>query len=129
MSNRIYIILFLLILTGTDAVVQKPFTEGTIVYLVKLRSADKKEFSGIYTFVIKGGEIRKELRLNNGYQDVVLLNCTNGKVYSLQSRNGKKYAIQLNMNDLVKKQEKFAGYTVKSEQPNNNKIAGYAAYK
>ncbi len=108
---------------------QKPFAEGTITYKVRLRSPDQKEFTGIYIFIIKGGEIRKELRLDNNYQDVVLLNCVTSKVYSLQNRSGKKYAIQLNMNDLVKKQEKYAGYIIKGEEANTKNMAGYAAFK
>lgn len=121
--------LLLLIIAGVPAKAQKPFTEGTIVYKVKLIAADQKEISGVYTFVIKGAEIRKELKLNNGYQDVVLLNCNNNKIYSLQSRGNKKYAIQLSMDEMLKKQEKFSGYTVRNEAANNKNIAGYASYR
>ena len=129
MWHRLRLFLLLFITPGTLAIAQKPFTEGTIVYKVKLKSADQNEFTGVYTFIIKGGEIRKELKLNNGYQDVVLLNCVTSKVYSLQNRNNKKYAIQLSMDDLQKKQQKFTGYTIKNEAANSRTIAGFAAYK
>lgn len=129
MMYRLCLFLLLLLAAGADALAQKPFAEGTIVYKVKLRSADQKEFAGLYTFVIKGGEIRKELTLDNGYTDVVLLNCTTNKVYSLQNRAGKKFAIQLSMADLQKKQEKYSRYTLKNEVANSRQIAGYAAYK
>jgi len=127
MRYKGYIFLFLCIL-AVHAAAQKPFTEGTIVYKVKLISADKKEFSGTYTFVIKGGEIKKELKLANGYEDVVLLNCDADKAYSLQNRNGRKFAIQLDMNEMRQKQQKFAGYSVTDEESDNN-AAGYAVYK
>jgi hypothetical protein len=129
MQYKSFFFLFLFVLCCSGSQAQKPFAEGTIVYKVRIRSADNKEFTGTYTFIIKGGEIKKELKLDNGYQDVVLLNCTTGKAYSLQDRNGKKYAIQLNIDDLAKKQEKFNGYTVRNEEPNNAHFAGYAAYK
>src|ERR1700744_2066145 len=93
-------ILLLLLFAGFYGRAQKPFTEGTVVYKVTLEAADNKTFSGTYTFFIKGNQIRKEIKLNNGYQDVVLLNCGTNKVYSLQNKNGKKYAIELSMQEL-----------------------------
>ncbi len=129
MKHSTTIFLFLFLLAGIRTVAQKPFMEGVIVYNVTLESADHQEFKGVYTFIIKGSEIKKELKLNNGYQDIVLLDCGKGTVYSLQSKYGKKYAIQLSMGDLAKEQEKFAGYTVNDEQANSRSIAGFAASK
>ena len=103
--------------------------EGVIVYKVTLESADHQLFKGVYTFTIKGPEIKKELKLNNGYQDVVILNCAKGTVYSLQSKYGHKYAIQLDMKDLTRQQEKYAGFSMGNEQENSRKIAGFAAWK
>jgi hypothetical protein len=129
MNYRLHFFLFLLLLPGISYA-QKPFTEGTIIYKVKLKSADNTEISGVYTFIIKGNEIRKEIKLNNGYQDIVLLNCGNSKVYSLQNLNNKKCAIELNMAEMTKQQEKFIGFTVKNEHNDDNKnIAGYAVFK
>ena len=82
MKCRTTLFIFLLLLTSVGAGAQKPFMEGVIVYNVTLESAEHKELKGVYVFTIKGGEIKKELKLNNGYEDVVLLNCTTGKVYS-----------------------------------------------
>jgi len=129
MHYRSCFLLLLLLLCGIRGDAQKPFTEGTIKYKVKLKAGDQKELTGVYTFIIKGGEIRKELKLNNGYQDIVLLDCGGGKVFSLQNRNGKKYAVQLSINDMLKRQERFNGYTIKNEENNNKNFAGYASYK
>jgi hypothetical protein len=129
MNGRTLIFLFLFLDSGLYAVGQKVFIEGDMIYKVTLQSADNKEFTGTYTFVFKGNRIRKELRLNNGYQDVVLLDCGKNKAYSLQKWNGKKYAIELSMEDIRKKQEFFDGFTVKNEENNSEKIAGYAVYK
>lgn len=121
--------LIFLLLLSLHASAQKPFQEGVIIYSVTLQSADRKEMKGTYTFTIKGNEIKKELKLNNGYNDIILLNCSTGTAYSLQAKNGKKYAIQLNMRDLEKKQAQFAGFIINNEQANSRSIAGMAAYK
>ena len=129
MKHRIAIILFLLILSHYHTHAQKPFTEGTIVYKVILESADQKIFTGTYTFTFKGVHIRKELKLDNGYQDIELFDCGDNLVYSLQNMNGKKYAIQLSMSDMIKAQEKFSGFRINNEEGNSRNIAGLAVYK
>ena len=122
------ILSFLLLLSCTYARAQKPFTEGVIVFKVTLSSPDRKVFSGTYTFTFKETQIKKELKLDNGYQDIELINVGANTVYSLQNMNGKKYAIQLNISDIAKAQEKFAGYIINNEQGNGS-IAGCAAQK
>jgi hypothetical protein len=123
------ILILFLLLTCLFCHAQKPFAEGTVVYKVTLESADHKTFKGTYTFIIKGNQVRKEIKLNNGYQDIVLLNCGANKVYSLQNRSGKKYAIELSMPDMLKSQDKFRGFTIKNEMNNNKKLAGQTIYK
>ncbi len=108
---------------------QKPFTEGVVSYKVKLRSADNKVFRGQYTFTFKGPHVKKELKLDNGFEDIVLIDCGTGKVFSLQNRNGKKYAIQLSMDEIVKKQEAYTGFTLKDEASEKTNVAGYAVSK
>lgn len=122
-----FVPLFLLASVYADA--QKPFTEGVIVYNVTLQSTDNKTYTGIYTFTIKGNEIKKELRLNNGYQDVVLLDCGANTVYSLQSKYGRKYAIQLNMDDIIKEQAQFTGFTLNNEEVNSKNFGNIPACK
>lgn len=125
---KLFGVLFFLI-AGIVCQAQKPFTEGTVVYNVTLSSQANQTFSGTYTFFIKGNLIRKEIKLNNGYQDIVLLNCGNNKVYSLQNKNGKKYAIELSMQELQKRQARFDGFKLANETTDAKKIAGYAIYK
>jgi hypothetical protein len=129
MKCRTAVFLLMLVFTGVCAYAQKAFMEGVIIYNVTLESADHQVFKGVYTFTIKGPEIKKELKLNNGYQDIVILNCSTGTVYSLQSKYGRKYVIQLDMNDLTRQQEKYAGFSLENEMENSRKIAGFAAYK
>jgi len=129
MPHKLLVFLFLILLHGGYTHAQKIFTEGTIVYKVTLASAGQKEFTGLYTFTIKGSQIKKELKLSNGYQDIVLLNCGTSTIYSLQSRNNRKYAIQLSMNDAIKSQGKFTAFTIKNEEKNSKNISGFPADK
>jgi len=129
MNCKTYLLILLIFATGITSHAQKPFTEGTVMYKVTLESADHKIFKGTYTFIIKGSQVRKEIKLNNGYQDIVLINCGANKVYSLQNRNGKKYAIELSMPDMLKAQDKFRDYTIKNETINGKKLAGQTVFK
>lgn len=129
MNNRYTLLLLPLFLTTTIALAQKPFTEGTIVYNVKLHTPEQTEFTGVYTFNVKGSEIRKELKLSNGFEDVVIFNYSTGKAYSLQKHGGKKYAVELDIADITRKQQKFADFTVRAEEKDSRTIAGYATYK
>jgi len=117
------------LLVSISGIAQKPFTEGTISYNIKLTSADHTEYNGVYTFTFKGPHIKKELKLDNGFSDVVIMDCGVNTVYSLQNRSGKKYAIQLSMNDVFKRQAPFSTFTLNTEENSSKSIAGYPAYK
>lgn len=110
---------------STYTIAQKLFSEGTIVYMVKMGPDDPDIKPGTFTLTVKGEQIKKDMKLN-GMDYVIIMNCRTKKVYSLQNRNGKKYAIELNMADMVKDQEKFMGFSLKYEKDDNKKIAGCA---
>ena len=100
-----------------------------IIYKVTLESPDHKVFDGVYTFTVKGAEVRKFLKMENGFEDIVVINGAKNTIYSLKSSNGRKYAIQLSMAELQKRQEKYSGFTITNEETNSTNIAGFAAYK
>ena len=129
MIYRFSVLLFVSFLFSAAVSAQKPFTEGTIVYKVKLQTADHREYIGLYTFVFKGSQMKKCLKLSNGYEDIVLYNCKTKAVYSLQNRDGKKFAIQLSMDEYIKSQAKFTNFKLKNEKDGGKKIAGYTATK
>lgn len=111
---------------------QKPFVEGNIVYAVTINAADgngnTKEYKGSYTITIKGKQIRKELKMKNGYDDILIFNFENNTAYSLKTLGDKKYAIQLSMEDFVSKAQKYEGFTLKKDEQ-EKKIAGFSARK
>jgi len=118
-----------MLLCMQGAVAQKPFTEGVVSFRVELISADNTTVRGSYVFSIKDAEIKKELKLDNGYEDITLINCTKNSVYSLQNINGRKFAIQLSMDELLQKQQKFRGFRVVTEENTGKKMAGCTVYK
>ncbi|WP_345081502.1 hypothetical protein [Nemorincola caseinilytica] len=126
---RIVIPAYCALLSVGKAFAQKPFTEGTIVYHVELTSADNRLFKGTYIFSFKNGQIRKELRLDNGYSDVTLINANRNTIYSLQEGDGRKFAIQLSMDDMLNKQRKFKGYVLAGEAKQPQAMAGQNVYK
>ena len=121
--------MFLLLPVTAPLLAQQPFTEGILAYNVKLRSADGKTYKGTYTFTFKGPHIKKDLKLDNGFEDVVLIDCGTGSVHSLQNRNGKKYAIQLKMEELLNTQKPFVDFKVNNIESDRSSIAGYAVSK
>ncbi len=123
------IVLALLLCIASPAVAQKPFVEGVIVYRVKLATPDKHYYDGQFTFTIKGGNIKKELRLSNNYQYVLLINTASKSAYSLITRNGKKYAVQLKTEELENSQRKYEGFALKEEKNTGKVIAGYTVFK
>ncbi len=113
-----------------EANAQKPFSEGNIVYKVELSTADGQKYKGAYTFLFKDGQVRKELVMDNGYRDITLINSNKNTLYTLQERDGKKYAIQLNMeDDLLKKQKRFKDFRILREEKLAKPQAGQPVYR
>lgn len=119
----------LLLVTVLPALGQKPLMEGTVAYKVKLTTPDHHLFDGIFTFTIKDGKIRKELKLDNGYHYTLLVNTTNNTVYSLINRMGKNYAIQLTMSELQETHKKYSDFNLAEDRKQGKIIAGYTAFK
>jgi hypothetical protein len=74
--------------------------------------------------------VRKELVMDNGYRDITLINGNKNTVYTLQERDRKKYAIQLNMeDDLLKKQKRFKDFRILREEKLPKQQAGQTVYR
>lgn len=132
MSYKPLIFLIFLFFSVPVLKAQKPFVEGSIVYNVTITSADEngksKEYKGDYIITIKGKQIRKELKMKNGYDDILIFNFDNNTAYSLKTLGDKKYAIQLSMEDFANKAKKYEGFSLQKDE-HEKKIAGYSAHK
>ncbi len=127
-----YFILALLMAFYVHAKAQQQFVEGRIKYAVSIGpvsdSAGFTEHAGTYTLIIKGNQVRKELVMNSGYQNILLVNNNAGSAYSLVSNGGQHYAIQLTVQDLKERQKRYEGFNQKN-LPGNMTIAGWPAEK
>jgi hypothetical protein len=127
--KHFYCLLFLAVFWASVSIAQQPFSEGIIEYTVLLTAPDNNKISGTYTMSFKGAEIKKVMTMDNGYEDITLFDCKNATIYSLQSRNGNKYAIQLSMEEFVTKQEKYTGYRITNEKKQTQLIDSLVVYQ
>ncbi len=115
-----YLSLFLFAACALSAQAQQPFVEGTIVYAVSIGpvagAGSFTEHAGTYTITIKSASVRKELRMNSGFRNVIIQNDNTGSVYSLQPASGQNYAIQLRPQDAEEKMKPYAGFSQKDEE-------------
>lgn len=102
---------------------QKIFSEGVIRYDVFLNQADKPE--GIYVVTVKNGFTKRELSMQNGFNNIVLFNHKTGVSTSLNLDQDTKYALQLTPAEVKEKNKKFEGATFTPGQE-KKKIAGYS---
>jgi hypothetical protein len=111
---------------------QQTFVEGMIRYAVSIGpvsdSTGFTEHAGTYTVIVKGSQLRKELKMNTGYQNIIITNANTNTAYSLQSAGGQAYAIQLSMQDLKERQRLFEGFRLQ-EYPGKMTIAGLPCEK
>jgi hypothetical protein len=131
-AKQSYILLFTILLYSIHLNAQKLFVEGVIIYEVTFKTNDplagNTEYRGTYTITVKEKQVRKEMRMNNGYDDVVVYDNNSNTAFSLKTVYGKKYAIQLNPDDYMDTITKFGGFTI-SDEDETKKIAGVSARK
>lgn len=129
--NKVIALLIFLFGSVTVTHAQKVFEEGVIRYHVIFHylGTEPQTVEGTYTFTVKGKMIRKELKLDNGYDDIVIINGNNSSMYSLHTVNGKKYAVQHDLEQhIINDKEKYNGFSIR-ELPGSKKIGGYVTQK
>jgi hypothetical protein len=123
-----FLILFAFLFSAAGLRAQSAFTEGSIVYSVSIGPVSGNtgftEHAGTYTLIVKGAQIRKELRMNSGYQNILIQNSNTGTIHSLQPASGQNYAIQLSPRDMQDRQKPWQNYTMQ-ESDGTMKIAGH----
>jgi hypothetical protein len=101
---------------------QKIFSEGIIKYDVYLNNDATS--AGIYVISVKSGNIRREIALNNIFNNVTIFNFKSGKTYTLNIDNENKYALVLSPEELKEKNSRFLNAKI-TYTNNNKKISGY----
>jgi hypothetical protein len=122
---------FILMLV-TTAFCQKQFIEGEIVYNVTITAADAKDNkvnAGTLTISIKANSVTKELNLQSGFRNTIIFNQSEKVAYSLREHEGIQYAIQLDPDQLKKKQEKCTQPERQELESDRKTTLGFATEK
>lgn len=118
---------FLLCLLGVFWVYVLPaqtvFAEGFIIYNVY--GPDSAKPCGTYIQTIKSGNIRRELKLNNGLHQITLHQTHNGDNYSLYKENGHLFALLLTREEYDSLQV-ARGTLTRNSTGQRKKILGHA---
>lgn len=110
--------LLLLTLTNYTAFAQKQFEEGVLTYDVSIDPAGDGEgiaqYKGTYTITVKGKQIRKELLMDNGYQNTMLFTKNGG--YILRNLGKKKLAIQMDEKRIDKRRDEHTDFILREDK-------------
>lgn len=112
---------------------QQPFVEGVVVYNISMGTSaggvDMAKRAGTFIITVKGKMIRKELKLDNGYENTIIYNGNSKTGYSLRALpDGRKYAIQLSEAEITAAQAPYRDFTLTDEE-GTKQLAGYTAVK
>ncbi len=124
MGIRFGFICSLLLLAASFANAQKVLTEGVLSYKITITSPSNSQVNGLFIVTVKGPLLLRELKMNNGYENVLLINSNAGTIYSMQKRGIKNYAVELNLAEFLAKSDKYRGASIIGEQKNKDKFAG-----
>ena len=123
MKNYILFTTALLVFIYAKCEAQKIFSEGILKYDVFINNEDKP--SGLYVISVKGGNIKRELAMNNGFNNITIYTVKNGKTLSLNLNDGNKYALEMSQEEVNEKNLKFSNAQF-VDLNKQKKIAGYA---
>lgn len=84
---------------------QKVFSEGIIRYDVFVNNDAKP--GGVYVISVKGGNVKRELAMNNGYSNITIYYVKTGKTFSYNIADEHKFALELSPEELKEKNQKF----------------------
>lgn len=116
-----------------QAIAQKNFIEGTIVYKVKIEKPDPKlalqTSNGTLTLMLKGKVVVQTLSLQSGFKNTMIFNGNTKSVHSLRKIGNETYALQLDTNQVNKKYEKCSKLTLQDYESDIKSIGGFKTEK
>ncbi len=108
---------------------QEAIAEGVVAYNVVMESesgtAHARTQSGTYRIIFRNKWIRKDLVLENGFSHTIIWDDTKKTGYSLQLIAGKKYAVQLSMDDIDAVTKPYIDFLISDSSDREEWIAGY----
>lgn len=122
--NKLTICLFLSLLVGFRACAQKIFSEGVINYDVFVNGSEKPD--GLYSVTVKNNMNRRELLMNNGFNNILISNQKTGSTITLNVDAENKYALTMTASQVAEQNKRFEK-AVFSFTNQKKTIAGYAS--
>jgi len=122
--NKLSICLFLSLLVGFRAYAQKIFSEGVINYDVFVNGSEKPD--GLYSVTVKNNMSRRELLMNNGFNNILISNQKTGSTITLNVDAENKYALTMTASQVAEQNQRFEK-AVFSFTNQKKTIAGYAS--
>ncbi len=122
--NKLTIFLLLSLLFGNRSYGQKIFSEGVIKYEVFVNGSEKPD--GMYIVTVKNNLSRRELVMNNGFNNILISNQKTGTSISLNVDAENKYALTMTPAEVAEKNKRFEK-TVFTFSEQKKKLAGYAS--
>lgn len=116
-----------LTISASVSFAQKKLVEGSVTYRATMKSPDGTTKEGAYTVSVKNKQLRKEIKIGSDFENVVIVDNTD-KMYSLRSMDGRNFAVEMSPADYEKKNERYAGSTIK-EANDKKVISGQNAQK
>ena len=122
--NKLSICLFLSLLVGFRAYAQKIFSEGVINYDVFVNGSENPD--GLYSVTVKNNMSRRELLMNNGFNNILISNQKTGSTITLNVDAENKYALTMTASQVAEQNKRFekAVFSVTNQKKT---IAGYAS--
>ena len=106
---------------------QRLFSEGVITYNV-YTDGNTSSSIGKYIVYVKGNFVKRQLKLNNGYENNTIYNGKEGTSATLKVVQGTPYALMLTEAEVNAANKKFEGAKYSFEK-NKENIAGYNAVR
>ena len=116
--------MFLSLLVGFRAYAQKIFSEGVINYDIFVNGSEKPD--GLYSVTVKNNMSRRELLMNNGFNNILISNQKTGSTITLNVDAENKYALTMTASQVAEQNKRFEK-AVFSFTNQKKTIAGYAS--
>lgn len=130
MKLKFSLVFMLPLLAAFSAGAQQRFTEGTVSYLVRIEQKNAGQGSqavtGTFQLTLKDKQYIQELRLSSGFRNLIIFNAADNAAYSLRRVQDKKYAIQLDAEELRKKQS-CTSFSMEDMPADGAIIAGFSS--
>ena len=119
----------LLLLFAHSASAQLPFTEGTATYDVRILDANGQESlgtqAGTYKLTLKGSQVRRDLKMNNGFEATTIYDSRTASAVVLQATAADKFAVRLTPAQWQARNEKYSNFTLKVRGGKSAEVAGF----